>query len=367
VPNCAQIDPDACLRLNGSRPDCEACASACPMGAVAFEQVAQHDELAAGGIVVATGASIYDPSALRELGYEALPDVYTAAEVERLVSSNGPTGGKLLKRDGTEPERIAILHCVGRRQLGYCSGICCQTSLKLAILAQHKLACEVVVLHTDLVLPGQQAEALRRQAQSARFVRVVDAAATRVEACGERMRIHYMTHFDRNASMDVDLVVLVTGLMPSAGTKQIARQIGLETNAAGFIATDHAVLRPARASLRGVYVAGCASGPQGIGASVAQAGAASGSLLSELRPGELLRTSDRIADIEDELCSACKFCVTACPYSATSVGTTGEVVLNSVLCLGCGTCVAACPSGAARARHFRDDQLLAELSEVLRD
>jgi heterodisulfide reductase subunit A len=39
--------------------------------------------------------------------------------------------------------------------------------------------------------------------------------------------------------------------------------------------------------------------------------------------------------------------------------------VNEALCKGCGTCVAACPAEAIRARHFADEQILAELQALL--
>jgi heterodisulfide reductase subunit A len=35
------------------------------------------------------------------------------------------------------------------------------------------------------------------------------------------------------------------------------------------------------------------------------------------------------------------------------------------LCKGCGTCVAACTTGAANQRHFKNEQILAEIEGVL--
>ena len=39
-------------------------------------------------------------------------------------------------------------------------------------------------------------------------------------------------------------------------------------------------------------------------------------------------------------------------------------MINDALCKGCGTCAAACPSGAIKARHFTDRQLLEEIVGV---
>jgi heterodisulfide reductase subunit A len=55
-----------------------------------------------------------------------------------------------------------------------------------------------------------------------------------------------------------------------------------------------------------------------------------------------------------------------CPYKAIAFDAEkGVAVINAVLCMGCGTCVAACPTGAIKGIHFTNDEILAEISEVL--
>jgi heterodisulfide reductase subunit A len=80
-----------------------------------------------------------------------------------------------------------------------------------------------------------------------------------------------------------------------------------------------------------------------------------------------------IAVVNDELCSGCKTCLDLCPYSAISFipreGTNeqfGVAKVNDALCKGCGTCAAACPAGAITARHFTDEQILAQIEGLFR-
>ena len=51
-------------------------------------------ESTVGAIVVAVGARLYDCRELPDLGYGKVPGVYTSLEFERLLASNGPTGGE---------------------------------------------------------------------------------------------------------------------------------------------------------------------------------------------------------------------------------------------------------------------------------
>jgi len=66
------------------------------------------------------------------------------------------------------------------------------------------------------------------------------------------------------------------------------------------------------------------------------------------------------------LCCGCKICIGLCPYTAISFDEEKKVsVVNEALCKGCGTCVAACTTGAANQRHFKNEQILAEIEGVL--
>ena len=60
-------------------------------------------------------------------------------------------------------------------------------------------------------------------------------------------------------------------------------------------------------------------------------------------------------------------CIALCPYKAIMFDKEKKIaVVNTVLCKGCGTCVAACPSGCLKGKHFTEEQIFAEIEEVLK-
>jgi heterodisulfide reductase subunit A len=74
------------------------------------------------------------------------------------------------------------------------------------------------------------------------------------------------------------------------------------------------------------------------------------------------------AVVDEAACSGCKICVPLCPYTAITFNEAEKrALINEALCKGCGVCVAACPAAAIVARHFTDQQILAEVEALLVD
>ena len=119
VPPVPVVDPEACLQI--TRGKCkQTCVEACgERNAFRFDDEERIEEYDVGAIIVATGFKAFDPSAIEYYGYGKYPNVYTSLEVERLLNAGGPTGGKLVLRDGSTPKRVGIIHCVGSRDANY--------------------------------------------------------------------------------------------------------------------------------------------------------------------------------------------------------------------------------------------------------
>ena len=151
LPNLPVIDTENCLRSKGE--ECTKCRDACPFGAVDYGQKDKAITIEAGAIVAATGYELFGAPA------DGAAGVLDAFAFERMLSSTGPTGGAIVKTDGTVPESIAFLHCAGSRDKKfkeYCSGVCCAYMIKLSHLAGKKV--EGIKTHhvfSDWCLPGR--------------------------------------------------------------------------------------------------------------------------------------------------------------------------------------------------------------------
>ncbi len=381
VPQVPVIDTDSCIRFRqndrteGEIADaCAACQMLCEADAINFDQQDEIVELDVGAIIVATGFEMWDPTQLSQYSYGKSPNIITGMEFERLSNAGGLTGGKILLADGREPERVAIIHCVGSRDHNahpYCSRICCMYSLKQAHLVHDKTGAKVYEFYVDMRTFGKAYEEFYERVQKEKGICMVRGRGARVEVLpdgklrvrGEDANLGQLVH------VDVDMVVLSTAIEAPHDADRVAALFGLGRTEDGFFAEAHPKLRPVETNTDGVFLAGVAQGPKDVPDTVAHAGAAASMALALLGKGEVT-ISPAVACVNEKLCSACKTCIALCPYTAISfieeIGEKGVARVNEVLCKGCGTCAAACPSGAITARHFTDQQILAQIEGLFR-
>jgi heterodisulfide reductase subunit A len=366
VPMKAVIDGDACLLL--ARGKCvKKCVDVCPTDAIDFEQVEQFVDVNVGTIVIATGFDLFDPARLAAFGWGKSPDIIDGMQFERLSSATGPTQGQILTKAGKKPERVAIIHCVGSRDANanaYCSRVCCMYALKHAHLVRDKTGAEVFEFYMDIRAFGKGYEEFyeRVQEEGVYFVRGRGAEVT-VQDDGQIVVKAEDTTLGIPVAISVDMVVLATAMEAQKDTSKVASLFGLSKSPDGFFMEAHPKMRPFHTNTEGVFLGGTCQAPKDVPDTVAHANAAAAEALSLLSRGEVV-ISPQTAIVDEKLCSGCKTCLTLCPYTAISFevrGENGVAIVNEALCKGCGTCVAACPAGAITARHFSDEQIMAEL------
>lgn len=368
MPNIATIDSKNCLRLNGK--ECDKCEKACGFDAINFKDKDELREIKVGAIVLATGAGNFDATKAPELGYGKLDNVYTLPEFDRMLSTTGPTSGKVRLKNGKAPVAVAIIYCAGSRTkkyLPYCSGDCCMYSLLFTHHIKKQLPdSKVINIYSDLCLPGKgYHEFYDKVKKDGTFVRVIGPDACNIVPEGEQLVIECKDSSGKMTRITVDMVILATGQVPQKDAAHVAGLFNIELDKDGFFEEEHAKLCPVSTATEGVFIAGSCQGPMDIQHSVSQGTAAAGRIQGSLIAGEKIEIEPIFAEIDEDVCSGCKVCIGLCPYKAISFDEEKKVsVVNEVLCRGCGTCVAACPSGAITGRHFTSGEILAEIKEV---
>ena len=244
---------------------CHACADACPVDAVDLAAARSEETVEAGAVVVATGWRPYPLENLPELGGGVLPDVIANVAMERLASSTGPTGGRILRpSDGEPPRRVAFVQCAGSRDvnhLPYCSAVCCLASLKQALYVKEQLPdAEVTVYYIDRRTPGRNEDMLTKVAGTA-GVRLVKGKVGRIRGDGAELVLRLE---DVEAGVleeaRADLVVLATGMVPNLREDALPFELLLDEDGFGLESLD-----------LGVAVAGVARRPEDVAASVRDA------------------------------------------------------------------------------------------------
>jgi heterodisulfide reductase subunit A len=244
-------------------------------------------------------------------------------------------------------------------------------SLKFAHLVKEKTGAEVYEFYIDIRAPGKAYEEFydRVREEGTHLIRgkvgeVTDTAVTDEEK-GKLIVVAEDSLARQRLRVPVDMVILSTGLESSEASLAAASLVRCSADRDGFIIEKHPKLAPIETAVDGVFLAGCCQGPKDIPDTVAQAQAAASMALQLISKGKV-EIEGRTAWTDPDRCSGCRLCNSLCPYQAISFDEAREVsVVNEVLCKGCGTCAAACPSGAARAKHFTDEQVFSEIEGVL--
>jgi heterodisulfide reductase subunit A len=376
VPNVPAVDPAGCLRAQGE--PCDACARACPFGAVQLDQPAARVTREIGAVIVATGGELSDFAADPAWRGD-LPGVYTTMQLERMLDSSGPTGGQVPLPDGDTPATVALVHCAGGaggRRAASCSAVCCMAMSKYIRQLPDKLPrVHLIELLWERSTPGKGylefssgAEGLGDRLERVRLRagdRIALAARDSSRARGERgVAIHISSDGGRAQTIIADMVVLASPLRAAPGSEELAHVLGARTDQQGFIEQPEPHLAPYLSTIQGIHVAGCASGPKDISASVTEGAAAAARVLASLVPGRKLDLVPTRATVDEQRCGGCKSCVAACPFGAVEL-VQRVARVDERLCRGCGSCAARCPSGALAALGFTDDELFAEVTGAL--
>ena len=375
IPLKYSIDPEYCIYLSrGKCGDKPACKEACIQKAINFDQKVEEVEKNFGAIIVATGYDLMDPTSLFEYGYSQSADVITTLELERLISSSGPTKGEILRPSNKEkPKSVTFILCVGSRdetENPWCCRIGCMSALKHIYLLREKLEddVEINICYTDIRSYGKGYEEFYRKIRgmNSNFFR---GRPSEVRKTKDNLKIDiFDTTTNKLFEIKTDLVVLVPALVPRLGSDELTRTLHISQSADGFFLEAHPKLRPMDTFTDGIFLAGCCQGPKDIQDTVSQASGAASRAMSIISKKEL-EIEPLIASVDEDLCSGCSICVSICSFNAIDLveeknGKTHAKV-NEALCKGCGACVGTCPSGAMQQKGFKDKQVIPQIDETI--
>jgi heterodisulfide reductase subunit A len=329
-------------------------------------------QLSFGNIILATGLKTFNPSIIPNYKYGIFPNIVTSLEFEKMLRS-----GRVVLEDGSEPKRIAIIHCVGSRNRKYhsfCSRTCCMTALKYANqLAKLYPESYIFDIYADMRAFGKGCEELyamtaRKNVFFMMFDQVNGMPWISKSHEDETHQLIIELHerlSDEDIEVPVDLVILMVAKEAHEDAKSIARAAHVSMCGDQFYIEKHPKLDPVATTTNGVYIVGTCQGPKDIPDSVSQARAAAARILATINHGQV-EVQVTTAEVNAAICCGCQTCISVCPYNAIQFKEEEDVsYVNSILCKGCGTCGSTCPTGAIKAIHFTDQQILSQIDGLM--
>ena len=358
TPLYAAIDWQHCI-------GCRLCEKACEPQAIDFSQKPEEMEIEVGAIIVATGYKPFDARRKEEYGYGIFKNVITTLELERLLSASGPTLGELLRpSDSTIPKKIAFIQCVGSRDEKtnkYCSRVCCMATLKNAFAIKERYPdSDITIFYIDIRAYGRMYEEFytRVQEKGIRFIRARVAEIYEKEN-GNLILSYENTLLGEVFEEEFDLVVLSIGM---EGNTDIATKLGISVGEDGFYEVAHPKLRPAETDVKGIFLAGTASGPKDIQDSVASAGLAAAKAM-ELIVSKKAEFDPYNAYVDVEKCIGCGLCAKVCNFNAAFIENK-KAKIDPNACVMCGVCAASCPADAIDMGFFNERAITAMIDAL---
>lgn len=345
-----------------------------------------------GVIILATGFKSYTPR-YGEYGYGSYHEVITLPELIRSMAE-GQNSGDFLEVDGRKIRSMAMIHCVGSRQIPgihpeddsgrlneYCSRTCCTATLNAAnIIRQTYPLTRIYDFFRDIRTYGRDQEELYGQAarnQVLFFRFEADEAPEVFENNGLPgnfplcVKVRDVLTFGEEIKAPVDLVVLVTGVEPN-DVSDLVDKMKLPVGADRFLLEVHPKLRPVELPVSGIFLAGTCQAPMDTGEACNAAGAAAVKAAALLGRGHV-DLDPFVAEVNPEKCVGTGACVEACirdgALRLVDMEINGRIVrraqVSPALCLGCGACVAVCPENAINVAGWTLSQYEAMVDRIV--
>ena len=225
-------------------------------------------------ILLTTGFDLFDARKKEEYGYGIYENVITSADLEKKLKESNV----ITLASGRVPKRIAMIHCVGSRDeksgCFHCSRVCCITAVKQAIEIRQKLPnAEIICFYMDLRMYGKGFEEVYREAQEKWGIQFIRG---RLSEAGENIDGSLQiksedTLSGRPIKMNVDLMVLMIGMVPSENTTLMSKMLGIHLSADGFIDHEDVQLENNITNIAGIFTAGTVTAPMTIADTIADA------------------------------------------------------------------------------------------------
>jgi heterodisulfide reductase subunit A len=207
----------------------------------------------------------------------------------------------------------------------------------------------------------------RAQKSGVKFIRVkLDKRCIAEDPQTQNLTVTGETEDGKPVQAKVEMVVLANAAIPQVGADKLAELLGIPVGKDGFFIECQPKIRPTDTENPGIFLAGACQGLKDIPYSVAHGSAAAAQAAAVLGTDKWL-VEPLVARVNEDLCSGCRICESACGYHAIMVEKVGKRDVAKVaegLCRGCGVCSSACPMDAITMPNYSDVQIVAQIKAV---
>lgn len=228
----------------------------------------------ADALLVTVGFDLFPAEKKEEYGYGIYNGVITNADLEQRLA-RGPEGFP------EAPKSVGFVHCVGSRDAKagniQCSKVCCATAVKQAcemkeLFPEARIHC----FYMDLRMFGRGYEDMYLAAQKDFGIQFIRG---RVSEVSENVEGRVVVKAEDTLSgkplkVTLDLLVLMSGMVPASAAHGLNRMLNLPTAEDGFYRSRHLYLASTSSPREGIFLAGACLGPKTLPESIAEARAA---------------------------------------------------------------------------------------------
>jgi len=380
-----------------------------------LQSAGKEEKLPVGSVVLAAGWTPMDTEVLAPFGYGKSKNVVTSAEFEAMVKAGAikrPSDGrtpstvafivdvtKLMeqkpaaapvegeapaeaakpadKKEGAEAEPAVAFNPIKTpKHLAYASELTSLVALKQANYVREKLDDAVaMIIYDNMMVPGIN-ERYYRAAQDNPGVMLTKGTVTGVVEEGASLVITAKdTLLGGNISLEADLVVLPTGIVPATALDPTINLLYRQGPAFpdlqlfdGFADSNY-ICFPYETRRTGVYAAGCVRQPMTMAqARDDAAGAALKAIQCVESASRGVAVHPRSGDLSFPVfnfvrCTQCKRCTEECPFGALDDDEKGTPKPNPTRCRRCGTCMGACPERVISFDNYNIDMIGSQIRE----
>lgn len=324
-----------------------------------------------GAVIVAAGGIPADPSAFEHLGYGKFTNVITNVTLEETASK-----GKIVRpSDGKEAKTVAFIQSPGLdgddSDFPYCSSVTSLISLKQAnyVREDYKDG-KAYIFYKHMRTPGHYENFYKSAQNDAGIFLSRGEVKSVAENADKSLTVEVAdTILGENVAVNVDMVVLATGMAPATQFEPVINLAYRQGPAFKDLelfdgyADSNYICFPYETRRTGIHTAGNVRQTMTNGECIEDAtGAALKAIQCIESTNRGMSVHPRSGDMSFpefffQRCTQCKRCTEECPFGALDDDEKGTPKPNPSRCRRCGTCMGACPERIISFKNYHVDMI----------